>query len=48
LFPYTPPPGGPPPAVRSLEVFVGSLLQAAEGATKVASQAADQWVNSGH
>jgi hypothetical protein len=47
LFPYTPPPGGPPPAVRSLEVFVGSLLQAAEGATKVASQAADQWVNSG-
>ena len=43
----TPPPGGPPPAVRSLEVFVGSLLQAAEGATKVASQAADQWVNSG-
>ena len=30
-----------------LDVFVGSLLQAAEGASKAATDAADQWVNSG-
>ena len=37
----------PPPTVRNLELFVGSLLQAAGDATKVASEAADQLVNSG-
>lgn len=37
----------PPPPVRNLEGLVSSFLQAAEDASKVASEAADQWVNSG-
>ena len=42
-----PPPPPPPPGGNGFEVFVGTLLQAAEETAKVASDAADQWVNNG-
>jgi len=41
----SPPP--PPAPSKSLEGFVSSLIQVAEDAGKAASEAADQWVNSG-